>query len=100
LVSTSGDGLPLRTVRLTSDVAGSIARTVVYQHFANDDASPLELEDLLPLPADGAISSYEFEAGERRTVGRVERRDEARAEYESPRLAGRTAALVEQQRLR
>ncbi|HWK11467.1 MAG TPA: VIT domain-containing protein, partial [Vicinamibacterales bacterium] len=46
----------------------------------------------------GAVAGYEIRAGDRRIKGRVERRDEARAHYETARVSGRTAALVEEER--
>ena len=98
LVSASGQTLPLRDISLASEVVAGIARTVLRQHFTNPYSIPLELLYQFPLPADGAISAYEIVAGGRRIVGRVERRDDARAEYEAARLTGRTASLVEQER--
>src|SRR5262249_33097212 len=41
---------------------------------------------------------YEICAGERLIKGRIERRDDARAHFETARLGGRTAGLVEQER--
>ena len=98
LVSAGGETLPLRDISLASEVVAGIARTILRQHFTNQYSIPLELLYQFPLPADGAISAYEIVAGERRIVGRVERRDDARAEYEAARLTGRTASLVEQER--
>lgn len=98
LTSVSGETLPLREVTLTSEAVGGIARTIVRQQFTNRYSIPLELVYQFPLPADGAISAYEIVAGQRRIVGRVERRDDARAEYDAARLSGRTASLVEQER--
>ena len=84
LVSASGQRLPLRDINLTSEVVGGIARTILRQHFTNDHPMPLELLYQFPLPADGAISAYEMVAGPRRLLGRVERRDDARAESKPP----------------
>jgi Ca-activated chloride channel family protein len=98
LVSTAGHVLPLRRIELTCEAFGGIARTRLLQHFSNKNAHPLELTYTFPLPADGTVSGYEIRAGNRVIRGRVERRDEARAQYEAARLEGRTAGLVEQER--
>jgi Ca-activated chloride channel family protein len=98
LVSTTGRVLPLRTVTLTADAAGGVARTLVRQLFVNDAATPLDVTYQFPLPADGAVAGYTVQAGPRTLKGRVERREDARMQFDAARLEGRTAGLVEQQR--
>ena len=73
-------------------------RPKLRQHFRNEYRQPLELVYTFPLPADSAVSGYEIRAGERLMKGRIERRDDARAYYETARLDGRTAGLVDQER--
>jgi Ca-activated chloride channel family protein len=97
-VSPAGHALPLRGIALTAEALGGIARTRLRQHFSNAHPDPLELTYTFALPADGAVSGYEIRAGSRIIAGRVERRTEAREQYEAARLEGRTAALVEQER--
>jgi Ca-activated chloride channel family protein len=97
-VSPTGRALPLRGITLEAEALGGIARTKLRQRFFNDSADPLELVYTFALPADGAVSGYEVQAGKRRIKGRVDRREDARAQYEAARLEGRTAALVEQER--
>ena len=77
---------------------GGIARTRLRQHFANPYSTPLELTYAFPLPADGAVSGYEIHAGSRVIKGRVEPREKARADFETARLEGRTAGLVDEER--
>jgi Ca-activated chloride channel family protein len=90
--------LPLRGITLTCDASAGIARTKLHQHFSNEYPDPLELTYLFPLPADGTVSGYTIRAGNRLIRGHVERRAEARAQYDAARVEGRTAALVEQER--
>src|SRR5262249_45422459 len=52
----------------------------------------------MPLPADGAVSGYEFQIGARTVKGRVAPKEEARARFEEAIADGKTAALLEQQR--
>jgi len=98
LVSAAGDVLPLQRIELTCEAFGGIARTKLHQHFSNNYPTPLELTYALPLPADGAVSGYEIRAGHRVIKGRVEPRDKAREQFDTARLEGRTAGLVEQER--
>jgi Ca-activated chloride channel family protein len=98
LVSSTGAALPLRSITLSAEAMGGIARTRLRQHFANPYPTPLELTYAFPLPADGAVSGYEIHAGPRVIKGRVEPRDKARATFESARLEGRTAGLVDEER--
>jgi Ca-activated chloride channel family protein len=98
LVSTTGEALPLRSIALTADAMGGIARTRLRQHFANTHPTPLELTYAFPLPADGAVSGYEIRAGERVIRGRVEPRAKAHAEFEHAHVTGRTAGLVDEER--
>lgn len=98
LASRTGEALSLRGITLTCEAMGGIARTRLRQSFTNAYPNPLELVYSLPLPVDGTVAGYEIRAGDRVIRGRVERRDEARAQYDAARLVGRTAALVEQDR--
>ena len=98
LVSANGESLPLRGITLTAEAVGGLVRSRLRQHFTNPYPNPLELTYAFPLPADGAVAGYEIRAGDRRIKGRVERRDDARAQYETARVSGRTAALVEEER--
>ena len=52
----------------------------------------------MPLPADGAVSGYEFRVGDRTVTGRVEPKAQARERFEQAIVAGKTAGLLEQQR--
>lgn len=98
LVSRTGENLSLRGITLTCEAMGGIARTKLCQNFTNAYPNPLELIYSFPLPADGAVADYEIRAGNRLIKGRIERRAEARAQFEAARLEGRTGGLVEQER--
>lgn len=98
LVSLDGRTLPLTSVTLNADAGGGLAQVVLEQRFDNPYAEPLNLTYQLPLPADGAVVGFRFTLGEREVVGRVERKADARAQFEQAVLAGKTAALLEQDR--
>lgn len=98
LVATDGRTLPLRATSLDVRTGGGLARVVLAQTFANPHAEPLHVTYQVPLPADGAVSGYRFRIGERVIEGRIERKADAREQFERAVMEGHTAALLEQDR--
>lgn len=89
-------------VRLGTDmdvtVSGSIARVRVTQAFRNTSDKWMEATYLYPLPTDGAVDSLKMVVGNRVIVGKIEKRETAKALYEKAKVNGQKASLVEQQR--
>jgi Ca-activated chloride channel family protein len=89
-------------VRLGTDmqvtVSGQIARVRVTQAFRNTSDRWMEAAYLYPLPEDGAVDSLKMVVGQRVIIGRIKRRDEARAIYEKARTESKKAGLVESER--
>jgi Ca-activated chloride channel homolog len=98
LVTVDGRSLPLIGVRLAAEAGGGLARCVLEQRFENRYDETLRVRYRMPLPADGAVSAYEFELAGRVIAGRVQRKAEAREQFEQAIAAGQTAALLEQER--
>jgi Ca-activated chloride channel family protein len=98
LVALDGRVLPLRAVSLRAEAAGGIARVTLTQRFANPHAEPMQVTYSVPLPVDAAVAGYAFLLGDRRIVGEVDRRSQARARFENAVLEGRSAALLDQER--
>ncbi|HVV86949.1 MAG TPA: VIT domain-containing protein [Kofleriaceae bacterium] len=96
----TGDGrsLPLVGARLTGQAKGGLARLVLEQRFENPYDETLRVTYRMPLPADGAVSGYEFELDDRVVKGVVDRKAAARERFEQAIAAGHTAALLEQER--
>jgi Ca-activated chloride channel homolog len=94
----SDAALALVSMHLSADACAGIARVVVEQRFRNPYSSPLAVTYTFPLPADGAVSGYSFRIGERRIVGEIARKEEARQRFEQALVEGRSAALLEQDR--
>ena len=53
---------------------------------------------VFPLPNEAAVDAMTMSIGERKIVGQIKRRQEARQIYDEALLAGQTAALLEQER--
>ncbi len=98
LVTADGRSLPLVGARLLAEAEGGLARIVLEQTFENHHEETLRVTYRMPLPADGAVSGYEFRVGDRTVTGRVEPKAQARERFEQAIVAGKTAGLLEQQR--
>jgi Ca-activated chloride channel family protein len=98
LVTSDGRALALVAVQLRAEAQGGIARLVLEQRFENPYDEILRVVYRMPLPADGAVSGYAFEIGERVVKGVVDRKAAARERFERAIVEGKTAALLEQER--
>lgn len=79
-------------------VAGTIVRATVRQHFVNPSSAWLEGVYVFPLPEQAAVDHLVMEIGERRVVGQIKPRAEAKKVYEQAAAAGQHASLVESER--
>lgn len=97
---TSGEalGFPLKHTDVDVQVDGVMAEVVVEQTFANPYDTALDAVYVFPLGPDAAVGGYEFEIGERRIVGQIAERQEARRRYEDARTSGHTAGLLQQEK--
>ncbi len=89
---------PLKHTDVKADIAGFIARVRVTQTFANPTDEKIEAVYVFPLPHESAVDDMTMVIGDRKIVGLIKRRDEARRVYEEALAAGQTAALLEQER--
>lgn len=96
----TGDGrsLPLVGAKLAGEARGGLARLVLEQTFVNKLDETLRVTYRMPLPADGAVSAYEFVIDDRTIKGVVQKKAEARERFERAIASGHTAALLEQNR--
>ncbi|MCA0894141.1 marine proteobacterial sortase target protein [Microbulbifer agarilyticus] len=79
-------------------VRGLVAEVQIAQTFTNTSNHWREAVYVLPLPENAAVRGMEIVIGERRIVGKVREREEAKKVYAEARAAGKRAALLEQQR--
>lgn len=98
LTTADGRSLPLVAATLRGDARGGIARLVLEQTFENRHDDTLHVTYRMPLPADGAVSGYAFQIGDRRIVGSIDKKRAARERFERAIVEGHTAALLEQDR--
>jgi len=89
---------PLKHTDVEADVAGFVGRTLVRQTFHNPLDRKIEAVYVFPLPQDAAVDHMVMTVGDRRIVGQIKQRDEARQIYEAARQAGHVAGLLDQAR--
>ena len=90
---------PLKHTDVEADVSGFIARVKVTQKFYNPSKDEkIEAVYVFPLPHGSAVDDMTMVIGDRRIVGIIKKRGEARAIYEQAIRRGQTAALLEQER--
>ncbi len=89
---------PLKHTAVVADISGFIARVTVTQTFYNPYDENIEAVYVFPLPNTAAVDDMTMVIGERKIVGVIKRRADARAMYEQAVSQGMTASLLEQER--
>ncbi|HEV7553861.1 MAG TPA: VIT domain-containing protein, partial [Kofleriaceae bacterium] len=90
--------MPFIGATLRGTARGGIARLVLEQRFENRYDETLHVTYRMPLPVDGAVSGYAFAVGDRKIVGKIDRKKAARERFERAIVEGHTAGLLEQER--
>lgn len=79
-------------------INGPIAQVRVRQHFANPGDAFAEGSYVLPLSENVAVHGMTLDIGERKIVGQIHEKAEAKAIYEQAKRNGQSTGLTEQQR--
>jgi len=90
--------MPVVAMDVSLSISGPIVRGRVVQTFTNPTAATLEAEYVFPLPEGAAVDGLMLEVGDRRFVGEIHEKEEARRTYEKAKAEGKGAGLVEQDR--
>jgi Ca-activated chloride channel family protein len=92
------DRLPLKETKADVHIAGVIADVVVTQVYRNEGARPLNARYVFPASTRAAVHGMTLQVGERRIRAKIREKQAARQEFEAAREAGKSAALLEQER--
>ena len=87
--------LPVKSIKLDTKIASQVATTHVEQVFRNDTDATLEGTFFFPLPESASISEFAIWDGDRRLVGEVRSREEARRIYDEIVRRQRDPGLLE-----
>lgn len=77
---------------------GLLARVIIKQQFHNSSTEWVEGEYVYPLPENSAVDYMAMTIGERRIIGEIKEKKEAKKIYEEAKKSGKKASLVVQQR--
>ena len=87
--------LPIKSIKIDTKILSQVATTHVEQVFRNDTAATLEGTYLFPIPESASIVEFAIWDGDRRLVGEVRSRDEARRIYDEIVRRQRDPGLLE-----
>lgn len=89
---------PLLKEKIEMSVSGIVNRVVVEQHFTNISEKWMEALYVFPLPEESAVDHLELLVGERKIIGIIQEKEQARETYQKAKEEGRKASLLIQQR--
>src|SRR6266851_8669597 len=87
--------LPIKSIKIDTKIVSQVATTHVEQIFRNDTDAVLEGTYFFPLPESASISEFAIWDGDRRLVGEVRSREEARRIYDEIVRRQRDPGLLE-----
>ncbi|HJR09416.1 MAG TPA: VIT and VWA domain-containing protein [Pyrinomonadaceae bacterium] len=87
--------LPIKSIKIDTKINAQVATTHVEQIFRNDSDATLEGTYFFPIPETASVSEFAIWDGERRLVGEVRSREEARRIYDQIVRKQRDPGLLE-----
>ncbi|MDT7690562.1 MAG: Ca-activated chloride channel [Acidobacteriota bacterium] len=87
--------LPIKSIKIDAKIGAQIATTHVEQIFRNDTDATLEGTYLFPIPESASVSEFAIWDGDRRLVGEVRSRADARRIYDEIVRRQRDPGLLE-----
>ena len=87
--------LPIKSIKIDTRISSQVATTHVEQVFRNDTGATLEGTYLFPIPESASIAEFAIWDGDRRLVGEVRTREEARRIYDEIVRRQRDPGLLE-----
>src|SRR5688572_12438971 len=87
--------LPIKSIKIDTKISSQVATTHVEQIFRNDTDATLEGTYFFPIPEQASITEFAIWDGDRRLVGEVRSREEARRIYDEIVRRQRDPGLLE-----
>ncbi len=87
--------LPIKSIKIDTKISSQVATTHVEQVFRNNTGATLEGTYLFPIPESASIAEFAIWDGDRRLVGEVRTREEARRIYDEIVRRQRDPGLLE-----
>jgi Ca-activated chloride channel homolog len=92
------DQVPLKKTWAEVNIAGVIAGVKVHQIFENTGGKAIEAIYVFPASTRAAVHAMRMKIGARTVEAKIERKAEAREQYEAAKQRGQRASLLEQER--
>ncbi len=92
------DELPLKDTRAEVNITGVIADVTVTQAYQNTGTRPIHAKYVFPASTRAAVHGMTLTVGERVIRAEIKEREEAKQTFDTAKKAGKSAALLEQQR--
>ncbi|MFL6263218.1 MAG: VIT and vWA domain-containing protein [Thermoanaerobaculia bacterium] len=92
------DKLPLKETKADVHIAGVIADVVVTQVYRNEGSRPLNARYVFPASTRAAVHGMTLQVGNERIRAKIREKQAAKREFEAAKAAGKSAALLEEQR--
>jgi Ca-activated chloride channel family protein len=92
------ESLPLESTRADVHIAGVISDVKVTQTYRNDGTTTISARYVFPASTRAAVYGMKMTIGDRVIVADVKEREQAKAEYDAAKAAGKTASLLEEDR--
>lgn len=89
---------PLLRTDIKMSVSGPIVRYQMRHTFINSSDTWTEAIYTYPLPPDSAVNALEMTVGDRKIVGKIKEKAEAKRQFVAARQAGKRVSLVQQYR--
>jgi Ca-activated chloride channel family protein len=92
------ESMPLESTRADVHIAGVISDVKVTQTYRNDGDQTISARYVFPASTRAAVYGMKMTIGDRVIVADVKEREQAKAEYDAAKAAGKTASLLEEDR--
>jgi Ca-activated chloride channel family protein len=92
------DQLPLKSTSAEVNISGVIADVQVIQIYKNEGKRPLEAIYVFPASTKAAVYGMQMTIGERVINAEINKREDARRQYQQAKQQGKSASLLEQHR--
>jgi Ca-activated chloride channel homolog len=97
--STPGlESLPLESTHADVHIAGVISDVKVTQTYRNDGDRTISARYVVPGSTRAAVYGMKMTIGDRTIVASIKEKEQAKAEYDAAKAAGKTASLLEEDR--
>jgi Ca-activated chloride channel family protein len=92
------ESFPLKSTAVAANISGVIADVTVTQIYENQGAVPIQARYVFPGSTRAAVHGMRIRIGDKVVVAKIKERQKAAQEFAEAKAAGKSAALLEQQR--